>query len=709
MARWQTATNPPRVSQSLIDRAKKRDVRKIDDFTWIVIGNPKLDDKFPDYQVRFDGDSWTCTCHNTNHGHTRARRGCSHVLAVQYADDVDADDIDADPDQVEGGAPKEPGEKTQVSGHAQPSQGTPVEGRDGEGGRSQPRRSSSRPEDRVKTPSAALVEELGKPPLPEWFNGYRRGQLTAARKIAAALETHDLVVMEGPTGVGKTIIAETARRLMAARGLYLCETKSLQNQFSGDFDYCAVLKGRSNYPTADHPDMFRPGEAWSITAAECSKRKTTLPACPKCPTGEVAPSSDPVYHCATCHPIHDCPYESAKSAALRNDLSVLNTSYILSEANGPGKFSNSHDLAIADEADTLESILMGHVTFELRKAWQDRLGIGPPAKKTVQDAWIEWAENELGPALEEYSPPKDDDPRSIRVRNGYDRLVESAKHLVSGLPEGRYIYTGYNDSDTIIFRPVQVDSIGKEMLFAHAPKWLLMSATILDPAELLDSLGWDKSFETVMLPCPFPKGNRPIRVFPAGDMSRKNQDATIGGMVDKIKEITTQRHGKNKVLVHTVSYVLARKIVAGLNSRRVITYTKSSERDGALNRYLESDNGILVAPSLNRGVDLPHEACRCVIVAKVPFPNLGDRQVAARLHSPGGRLWYDMLTLRDLVQMTGRGVRSSSDWAESWILDRQFIERIWKGDSKRFLPQWWTEALDWTGGEGVNVKKPGEG
>ena len=96
---------------------------------------------------------------------------------------------------------------------------------------------------------------------------------------------------------------------------------------------------------------------------------------------------------------------------------------------------------------------------------------------------------------------------------------------------------------------------------------------------------------------------------------------------------------------------------------------------------------------MDRGIDLSYDLCRVVIVGKVPFPNLGDKQVAARLYSDKkhGQLWYAVATVRSLVQMCGRAMRAPDDRCTIYILDSQF-ERLYK-EWKHLFPTWWREAL----------------
>ena len=80
-------------------------------------------------------------------------------------------------------------------------------------------------------------------------------------------------------------------------------------------------------------------------------------------------------------------------------------------------------------------------------------------------------------------------------------------------------------------------------------------------------------------------------------------------------------------------------------------------------------------------------------MAKVPFPYLGDPQVSKRMHMPGGKQWYAVQTVRTIVQMTGRGVRSKDDWCATYVLDSQFGSNIYKRH-KRLFPEWWREAVE---------------
>lgn len=208
------------------------------------------------------------------------------------------------------------------------------------------------------------------------------------------------------------------------------------------------------------------------------------------------------------------------------------------------------------------------------------------------------------------------------------------------------------------------------------------------------------SWAGISVPSTFSPDRRPIYVHPIVAMTRKTEDEARPLIAQAIEKVTA-RHPDDKILIHTVSYSLNRFIEDTLRQSdqlfRVVTYNAAVEKQRAIDRYLSQPGAIFLAPSLDRGIDLPGDDCRVIVVCKVPFPSLGDKQVSARMHSKGGQSWYAVRTIRSLVQMTGRGMRSADDFCESYILDKMFIDSIWRRN-RNLIPQWWADALVWNRG-----------
>jgi Rad3-related DNA helicase len=126
---------------------------------------------------------------------------------------------------------------------------------------------------------------------------------------------------------------------------------------------------------------------------------------------------------------------------------------------------------------------------------------------------------------------------------------------------------------------------------------------------------------------------------------------------------------------------------------RYITHN-SDNRQQILDLFMKSDLPlVLVSPSLERGTSLADDLCRLVIIAKAPYLSLGDKIVSARLYSSRmGSDWYKATMMLTVLQMSGRAVRSATDYAECFILDDQIQQAITSRPG--FLPSWWIEACE---------------
>jgi len=550
-------------------------------------------------------------------------------------------------------------------------------------------------------PSDLRFTPPGEQPFADWVQSFRRLQWKAIEDIAACFEDGAKVVMfQGPPGSGKTLAGETVRRLVGGRGLYVCTTKSLQNQVARDFPYARVLKGRANYPTL-LGDVTQ--DAWGRAGASSGEAVT----CGDCT------STAKSRQCRWCDPVNECPYRVARDAAQKARLAILNTSYFLTDANkGGGKFAG-RELAVLDEADQLESELLNQVEVKISKARMRRLKMAPPQYKSLDEkrgrgpaeAWGPWVVGEALPRVRDrllqLPGYEDGSTAEIRERKGLTELAEKLETLAIELPGGKWVYDGYGVGD-VIFRPIEVGKWGRSLLWPHAKRFLLMSGTIISADELAGSLGMDGDYRLVDVPMTFPAANRPVRIVALAEVTAKNQEQSWPKIAKGLAGVLVL-HPDDRVLVHTVSYSFATFLMGEMRkvSRRpLVTYRDARERDEALRRYRETPGAVLLAPSMDRGIDLPGDACRVQVIAKVPYPNLGDKRTSARLYGGGtggkaeGEAWYSVNTVRTLVQMTGRGVRSDEDHAVTYILDHSFTSNLWR-KNKKLLPGWWCEAVDW--------------
>ena len=689
----------PRKETPLEKRAKKRTVERISKITWKVHGDAKLNDAYPEYLVTLpEGEgkrNYVCDCYKHGHGDSRRRKMCSHVMAVQMfrkTDNVRWDDPIGDLLETEESLPFNV-ESTKLEVPKRRPRLELIEG-DGE---TAPRGEAAGPGQSEPTlrevsgvfgHSSGTLNEiaedpqhdaLGSPPIPEKFSEFRPHQWDAIIEILEHFENGVKVVMlSAPTGSGKTLIGEAVQRLMPSSNLYCCTTKTLQDQITHDFPYSVVMKGRSNYRTQHRAD---------VSCEEC--------------TGE----SDAGYrNCDWCDGRDTCPYFIAKSEAASARFPILNMAYFLGETRNETSLFINRGVVVIDEADTLEDQLMGQIEVTIGERTRKSLGIRTLPQKTKPDDWVRWLEEEVRPAIGRKRTEVSSttrtlygaDPKKLKQLVRLDRLRDKIRPLLKNngeqISEG-WVMTGYNKQGggDVTFKPISVADHAEAALWERGRQFLLMTATLISPEQTALDLGLeDDEWEVVHIDSTFPPENRPVIVDPVARMTMKTKDEAWPKMVEKIDELLDENPGV-RVLVHTVSYALTEHIFYNSKSGRLLTYRNAGEREETLERFLNTPDAVLLAPSFERGVDLPEEACEIIIIAKVAYPYLGDKQIAAKLYSKGGQNWYAVQTIRAIVQMCGRGMRAQDDWCDTYILDSQF-KKLWR-DHRRLFPKWFREAV----------------
>jgi Rad3-related DNA helicase len=138
------------------------------------------------------------------------------------------------------------------------------------------------------------------------------------------------------------------------------------------------------------------------------------------------------------------------------------------------------------------------------------------------------------------------------------------------------------------------------------------------------------------------------------------------------------------------NYLVDTLPVHGIDPDRILTHDTSTRAD-KLALFKQSRGLVMISPSFDRGVDLPNDECRCVIICKMPYLSLADKQVKARLAMPKGQRWYNLRAIQTVMQMTGRAVRNKEDFCDTYILDKQFNSLLAR--TQPMLPKWWLEAI----------------
>jgi Rad3-related DNA helicase len=192
----------------------------------------------------------------------------------------------------------------------------------------------------------------------------------------------------------------------------------------------------------------------------------------------------------------------------------------------------------------------------------------------------------------------------------------------------------------------------------------------------------------------FPAKNRQVIVQPVANMTRKGETEDGYRKLEGSIRSILERHPRDRVVVHSVSYALADRVLGACARDRaeVFTYRLARDRPASIADFRRTPGSVLVAPSADRGVDLPGDLCRVQIILKVPFLSLGDKQVTKRLYeTKDGQVWYNVQVARTIQQMVGRAVRSTDDWAVCYVLDSSFVK--WYREWGHLLPKWFRKGI----------------
>ncbi len=506
------------------------------------------------------------------------------------------------------------------------------------------------------------------------FTSFREGQREALDAAREAFEAGArVVVIEAPTGAGKSALA-VALAHEARSAFVLTGQKVLQDQYHRDFATLAVLKGRGTYPCEVVPHA---------TAAFAP-----------CLMGHVFPVCDA------------CAYYRARDDALAAPIALMNYAAFLHQVNDAGGFG-PRELLVLDEAHGAESHLMQYLQVRLSDAMLERAGIDerlptfldPAYAIDVADAMLPRLASrraELDAELGGKHHARHGDLARLQTLQWLDGQVRRLRWLSDTFDAGvEWVCEHGNDGGSawLSWKPVEVAPLADELLLGHAKRVLMLTATVLDERTFLRGLGLTPQEAAVIrVASTFPAAQRPLFLRPVARLTRHHQARELPRLIDEVAAIMDD-HETEKGVIHTHAYRIALALHAALpqrHRRRLITHVSADGRQAALEEHLSRpEPTVLLTPSMTEGLDLVDDLARWQVICKLPYPYLGDPQVAARrARDPG---WYAWRTSQTLVQAYGRVVRSRHDHAVTYLLDADAPAYLRR--ERERLPAWFLEAL----------------
>jgi Rad3-related DNA helicase len=501
--------------------------------------------------------------------------------------------------------------------------------------------------------------------------GFRKYQKEAIEYIVGSKKK--VVVACLPTGAGKSLIGAVTC-LLNGGGTYLVHSKTLQVQLQDDFPELPILWGRGNY--------------------FCSRSESRLTC------GECTHSSGNVCRFKAGR----CEYVMAKRKAMQAPVRILNYEYWITEANYVGEFGNE-DLVIIDEADALEGVMSKFIGLEFSEGMMRNIGLGVPKYKTTSskhflDDWRQWARTaafKVNRKIEDVKvilkDMRESDPEIIKRKERLTGILRKLNAFYEHVDD-TWIYEEkeWGGKKSIGFRPTWITKeLAEKYVWGHGKKFVLMSATFPPLPVLAKVLGINiADMEYKEFPSTFPADNRPVILNPIANLVYSEMEVESQKIIKEIK-VLLEKHKDEKGLIHVVSYALARMVMA-IGNPRLVTHN-GSDKIIAIEEFKSSPEPlVMVSPSSERGISLDGEKCRWVVWVKAPYLNLRDKMVSNRIYkSPVGNLWYKSNALMTVVQGCGRAVRSDSDYAITYILDKQIVKLL--TENPGLVPMWFKEGI----------------
>ena len=570
-----------------------------------------------------------------------------------------------------------------------------------------------------RTIDQIINESLLKNTFGEGF-AFRDGQREIIEAICNSYleDPNATLVVDAPTGAGKSLIAMWSAHVLKElgnRGYLITSDLSLQDQYESDFYRLGLrwpsIRGVDNYECSVNGLPFSLGD--------CKLKGMGYEQAEK----------------LSCY--SSCDYLQNRKRSIEQPIALLNYSFWLIQRNYvedrmlqdnkevPFK---SRDFVFFDEAHKVDEIVQGHFSPRIDIGIVDRFGL---ANRFIQKQDIGTPIQTLGSIksivtrllTEKSKPALFEAMQDFRkIAKVYRKAAQITKAQAGKRFKNREVprdwatalttfdrikdvYCKFDDYVALI-KDVGVDSMVinqmedeakfmcveegrmiQKYLHDRAGFKVFMSATIGDPRAFVKIMGI-KNAKFIRVPNAFNYDKSPVVFVNRHKLSFREREASLPKVVKILDQIISKHSGQRGV-IHTGSYMFANYIKQ--NSKhtfRLMDYENSKDKKGIIELFKKKDDAVLMGPSLLEGLDLKDDISRFQIFFKVPYPNVSDPLIKAKMqHS---KEWYDWKTGISIMQGVGRSVRSKDDWAVTYVLDACFRSLI---NKKGFFPPSFQERI----------------
>ena len=526
------------------------------------------------------------------------------------------------------------------------------------------------------------------------------------------------LVVDAPTGAGKSLIAMWSAHVLKElgnRGYLITSDLSLQDQYESDFYRLGLrwpsVRGVDNYECSVNGLPFSLGD--------CKLKGMGYEQAEK----------------LSCY--SSCEYLQNRRRSIEQPVALLNYAFWLIQRNYvedrmlqdsrevPFK---SRDFVFFDEAHKVDEIVQGHFSPRVDIGIVDKFGL---ANRFIQKQDIGTPIQTLGSikSIVNRLLTEKSKPALFEVMQDFRKIAKvyrKAAQITKAQAAKRFknrevprdwssaltvfdrlkdVYCKFDDyvglikevgteamvinqmEDEAKFMCVEESKMIQKYLHEKAGFKVFMSATIGDPRAFVKIMGI-KNAKFIRVPNAFNYDKSPVVFVNRHKLSFREREASLPKVVKILDQIISKHSGQRGV-IHTGSYMFANYIKQ--NSKhtfRLMDYENSKDKKGIIELFKKKDDAVLMGPSLLEGLDLKDDISRFQIFFKVPYPNVSDPLIKAKMqHS---KEWYDWKTGISIMQGVGRSVRSKDDWAVTYVLDACFRSLI---NKQGFFPPSFQERI----------------
>jgi Rad3-related DNA helicase len=570
-----------------------------------------------------------------------------------------------------------------------------------------------------------LYSNTGEALPPRAFSSGKTQEETI-NEIIGAFDHHRIVFLKGGVGSGKSIIGATVAGTLG-RGIINVPVKPLQEQYQRDYEgrlfiringrplKIRVLKGRDNF-------ICRKILGGRV---RCSSRALpcTVPLDRDTPRWKVA------RRCRYWSPIYPNdvrPLRKEKGCRVHEYESVGGTQYLYQRQEGCGYYDQNRyyldtDILVYNNAKWYADSLADRKpkvdveVFDEADLFLDSLTLRSVFSEKMASMLMDQAREVKGELYKKgsYSEAMDLEAGAAHVRKEFEGLVgshgpkepidfneevevflrdllEFLKVLETDYADGlrtrfedllnyKELTSFYTEKDRVTFFVAEPGLVLKDMLERSAGKILFMSATMQEVSVLKEVYGLE-DFALVEGETKTPgrmyvkrtERERPVNWKNwQGEGFRKEYWNTLS-------EIMRRAERPTLVQVHSYQYLPDVPDYPPVPTRDDL---KAMNQEDGIHAFKKGGDDILFSTKTDRGIDLPGDMCRSIVIMKYPFPSMTDPVFTVMKKRLGdGAFWnyYRDLARRDLLQQVGRGLRSSDDWIEVWSPDLRVHQELMK-------------------------------